>query len=254
MVSIAEPVGVICGVTPTTNPTSTTIFKALIALKTRNSIVFAFHPSAQKSSAEAARIVRDAAIEAGAPKNCIQWIEEPSIEATGLLMNHPKIATVLATGGPGMVKAAYSTGKPALGVGAGNVPAYIAADAKVKPCCQRYHSFKEFLDNGMICASEQAAIVDAAIYDEVKAEFEAHQCVIISKKADIAKLEKVVLNEARTAVNGAIVGHSAIEIAEKAGLKVPAGTKMLLAEIPDATMEHPLALEKLVSSPCPYQI
>ena len=244
LVSIAEPVGVICGVTPTTNPTSTTIFKALIALKTRNSIVFAFHPSAQKSSAEAARIVRDAAIEAGAPKNCIQWIEEPSIEATGLLMNHPKIATVLATGGPGMVKAAYSTGKPALGVGAGNVPAYIAADAKVKRAVNDIILSKSF-DNGMICASEQAAIVDAAIYDEVKAEFEAHQCVIISKKADIAKLEKVVLNEARTAVNGAIVGHSAIEIAEKAGLKVPAGTKMLLAEIPDATMEHPLALEKL---------
>ena len=244
LVSIAEPVGVICGVTPTTNPTSTTIFKALIALKTRNSIVFAFHPSAQKSSAEAARIVRDAAIEAGAPKDCIQWIEEPSIEATGLLMNHPKIATVLATGGPGMVKAAYSTGKPALGVGAGNVPAYIAADAKVKRAVNDIIVSKTF-DNGMICASEQAAIVDAAIYDEVKAEFEAHQCVIISKKTDIAKLEKVVLNEARTAVNGAIVGHSAIEIAEKAGLKVPAGTKMLLAEIPDATMEHPLALEKL---------
>ena len=244
LVSIAEPVGVICGVTPTTNPTSTTIFKALIALKTRNSIVFAFNPSAQKSSAEAARIVRDAAIEAGAPKDCIQWIEEPSIEATGLLMNHPKIATVLATGGPGMVKAAYSTGKPALGVGAGNVPAYIAADAKVKRAVNDIIVSKTF-DNGMICASEQAAIVDAAIYDEVKAEFEAHQCVIISKKADIAKLEKVVLNEARTAVNGAIVGHSAIEIAEKAGLKVPAGTKLLLAEIPDATMEHPLALEKL---------
>ena len=244
LVSIAEPVGVICGVTPTTNPTSTTIFKALIALKTRNSIIFAFHPSAQKSSAEAARIVRDAAIEAGAPKDCIQWIEEPSIEATGLLMNHPKVATVLATGGPGMVKAAYSTGKPALGVGAGNVPSYIAADAKVKRAVNDIIVSKTF-DNGMICASEQAAIVDAAIYDEVKAEFEAHQCVIISKKADITKLEKVVLNEARTAVNGAIVGHSAIEIAEKAGLKVPAGTKMLLVEIPDATMEHPLALEKL---------
>ena len=161
-------------------------------------------------------------------------------------MNHPKIATVLATGGPGIVKVAYSTGKPALGVGAGNVPSYILRLMlrKVKRAVNDIIVSKSF-DNGMICASEQAAIVDAAIYDEVKAEFEAHQCVIISKKADIAKLEKVVLNEARTAVNGAIVGHSAIEIAEKAGLKVPAGTKMLLAEIPDATMEHPLALEKL---------
>lgn len=134
--------------------------------------------------------------------------------------------------------------KPALGVGAGNVPSYIAADAKVKRAVNDIIVSKTF-DNGMICSSEQVAIVDAAIYDEVKAEFEAHQCVIISKKADIAKLEKVVLNEARIAVNGAIVSHSAIEIAEKAGLKVPEETKMLLAEIPDATMEHPLALEKL---------
>ena len=123
LIEIAEPVGVVCGVTPTTNPTSTTIFKAMIALKTRNPIVFAFHPSAQKCSAEAARIVRDAAIAAGAPENCVQWIEHPSIEATGLLMNHPGIAIVLATGGAGMVKAAYSTGKPALCVGPGNVPA-----------------------------------------------------------------------------------------------------------------------------------
>ena len=132
LMEIAEPVGVVCGVTPTTNPTSTTIFKSLIALKTRNPIVFAFHPSAQKCSAEAARIVRDAAIAAGAPENCIQWIEQPSIDATSALMNHPGIAIVLATGGAGMVKSAYSTGKPALGVGPGNVPAYIEKTAKVK--------------------------------------------------------------------------------------------------------------------------
>ena len=241
---IAEPVGVVCGVTPVTNPTSTTMFKALISVKSRNPIIFGFHPGAQKCSAAAAKIVLDAAVAAGAPENCIQWIEYPSIEATNALMNHPGVATVLATGGSGMVKAAYSTGKPALGVGPGNVPCYIHKSADLEQAVNDLILSKTF-DNGMICASEQAAIVDAAIYDEVKAEFEAHQCVIISKKADIAKLEKVVLNEARTAVNGAIVGHSAIEIAEKAGLKVPAGTKMLLAEIPDATMEHPLALEKL---------
>ncbi|MBJ8350351.1 bifunctional acetaldehyde-CoA/alcohol dehydrogenase [Streptococcus zalophi] len=244
LISIAEPVGVICGVTPTTNPTSTTIFKALIALKTRNPIIFAFHPSAQKCSAEAARIVRDAAIEAGAPEDCVQWIEQPSIEATGALMNHPLIATILATGGPGMVKAAYSSGKPALGVGPGNVPSYIAADAKIKRAVNDLIVSKTF-DNGMICASEQAAIVDASVYDEVKAEFEAHNCFIVSKKADIKKLEKAVLNEAKTAVNPKIVGYSAEFIAELAGIKVPKGTKIILAEIPDATMEHPLALEKL---------
>ncbi|MGQ9412554.1 bifunctional acetaldehyde-CoA/alcohol dehydrogenase [Streptococcus pluranimalium] len=244
LVSIAEPVGVICGVTPTTNPTSTTIFKALIALKTRNPIVFAFHPSAQQSSAEAARIVRDAAIEAGAPENCIQWVEEPSIEATGLLMNHSKVATVLATGGPGMVKAAYSTGKPALGVGAGNVPSYIAADAKIKRAVNDIIVSKSF-DNGMICASEQAAIVDEEVYDDVKAEFEAHQCVIISKKSDLEKLEKAVLNEAKTAVNAKIVGKSAEEIAKLAGLKVPKGTKIILAEIKDAGPDYPLSREKL---------
>ena len=141
LIEIAEPVGVVCGVTPTTNPTSTTIFKAMIALKTRNPIVFAFHPSAQKCSAEAARIVRDAAIAAGAPENCVQWIEHPSIEATGLLMNHPGIAIVLATGGAGMVKAAYSTGKPALGVGPGNVPSYIEKTAKNQTRGQRFDRF-----------------------------------------------------------------------------------------------------------------
>ena len=181
LIEIAEPVGVVCGVTPTTNPTSTTIFKAMIALKTRNPIVFAFHPSAQKCSAEAARIVRDAAIAAGAPENCVQWIEHPSIEATGLLMNHPGIAIVLATGGAGMVKAAYSTGKPALGVGPGNVPAYIEKTAKVKRAVNDLIVSKTF-DNGMICASEQAVIVDKEVYASVKAEFEAHQVYVVKAK------------------------------------------------------------------------
>ena len=168
IVEIAEPVGVICGVTPTTNPTSTTIFKSMIAIKTRNPIIFAFHPSAQQSSAAAAQIVLDAAVAAGAPENCIQWVTTPSIEATGLLMNHPTIATVLATGGAGMVKSAYSTGKPALGVGPGNTPAYITKDAKIKRAVNDLFLSKTF-DNGMICASEQAIIVDNEVYNDLKA-------------------------------------------------------------------------------------
>lgn len=167
---IAEPVGVVCAMTPVTNPTSTTIFKALIALKTRNPIVFAFHPSAQRCSAEAARTVRDAAVAAGAPEHCVQWIEEPSMEATRRLMDHEDVSTILATGGNAMVRAAYSCGKPALGVGAGNVPAYVHRTADVARAVHDIVLSKAF-DNGMICASEQAAILDAGIYERAVAEF-----------------------------------------------------------------------------------
>ncbi|WP_033627056.1 bifunctional acetaldehyde-CoA/alcohol dehydrogenase [Enterococcus faecalis] len=243
LMEIAEPVGVVCGVTPTTNPTSTTIFKSLIALKTRNPIVFAFHPSAQKCSAEAARIVRDAAIAAGAPENCIQWIEQPSIDATSALMNHPGIAIVLATGGAGMVKSAYSTGKPALGVGPGNVPAYIEKKAKVKRAVNDLIVSKSF-DNGMICASEQAVIVDKEIYASVKAEFEAHNVYFV-KPNELQKLEDAVMNEGKYAVNPAIVGNSAEKIAELAGISVPKGTKILVAELEGAGPEYPLSREKL---------
>ena len=243
LMEIAEPVGVVCGVTPTTNPTSTTIFKSLIALKTRNPIVFAFHPSAQKCSAEAARIVRDAAIAAGAPENCIQWIEQPSIDATSALMNHPGIAIVLATGGAGMVKSAYSTGKPALGVGPGNVPAYIEKTAKAKRAVNDLIVSKSF-DNGMICASEQAVIVDKEIYASVKAEFEAHNVYFV-KPNELQKLEDAVMNEGKYAVNPAIVGNSAEKIAELAGISVPKGTKILVAELEGAGPEYPLSREKL---------
>lgn len=243
LIEVAEPVGVICGVTPTTNPTSTTIFKSLIALKTRNPIIFAFHPSAQKCSAEAARIVRDAAIKAGAPEDCIQWIEHPSIEATQTLMNHPGVATVLATGGAGMVKSAYSTGKPALGVGPGNVPSYIEKTAKIKRAVNDLIVSKTF-DNGMICASEQAVIVDKEVYAEVKAEFEAHNVYFV-KPNEIAKLEAVVMNEAKTAVNPKVVGHHAREIAEWAGITVPAETKMLIVELEGVGSDYPLSREKL---------
>lgn len=243
LIEIAEPVGVVCGVTPTTNPTSTTIFKALISIKTRNPIVFAFHPSAQKCSAEAARIVRDAAIKAGAPENCVQWIEQPSLEATSGLMNHPGIAIVLATGGAGMVKSAYSTGKPALGVGPGNVPSYIEKTAKIKRAVNDLIVSKSF-DNGMICASEQAVIVDKEVYAAVKAEFEAHQVYFV-KPNELQKLEDAVMNEGKYAVNPAIVGYSAEHIAELAGIKVPKGTKILVAEIEGAGAEYPLSREKL---------
>ena len=243
IVEIAAPIGVLCGVTPTTNPTSTTIFKAMIALKTRNPIIFAFHPAAQKSSAEAARVVRDAAIKAGAPVDCIQWVEDPSLEATSSLMNHEGIASVLATGGSGMVKAAYSTGKPAIGVGPGNTPAYIEKTAKIKRAVNDLIVSKTF-DNGMICASEQGIIVDKEIYDEVKKEFQAHQVYICSaKEKDL--IENYVMNESKTAVNPEVVGKPATEIAEKAGLKVPAGTKMIIVELAGTGKEHPLSLEKL---------
>ncbi|WP_314059679.1 bifunctional acetaldehyde-CoA/alcohol dehydrogenase [uncultured Vagococcus sp.] len=243
LMEIAAPVGVLCGVTPTTNPTSTTIFKAIIALKTRNPIIFAFHPAAQKCSAAAARVVRDAAIKAGAPENCISWVEEPSLEATSALMNHPKVAVVLATGGGAMVKAAYSTGKPALGVGPGNTPAYIEKSAKIKRAVNDLIVSKSF-DNGMICASEQGIIVDKAIYDEVKKEFQAHQ-VYVAKPNEVAKLEAAVMNEAKTAVNPAVVGKPAFEIAEMAGISVPVGTKILIAELEGTGAKYPLSLEKL---------
>lgn len=243
IIEVAAPVGVVCGVTPTTNPTSTTIFKALISIKTRNPIIFAFHPSAQKSSAEAARIVRDAAIAAGAPENCVQWIDQPSMEATSHLMNHAGVAIVLATGGAGMVKSAYSTGKPALGVGPGNTPAYIEKSAKIKRAVNDLIVSKTF-DNGMICASEQGVIVDKEIYDDVKAEFLAHQVHFVTKE-DLPKLEATVMNEAKTAVNPKVVGMPATQIAEWAGIKVPAGTKILVAELEGTGKEYPLSLEKL---------
>lgn len=243
MIEIADPVGVICGVTPTTNPTSTTIFKAMIALKTRNPIIFAFHPSAQASSAKAAEIVRDAAIAAGAPKNCVQWIEHPSLDATNSLMNHLGVATVLATGGAAMVKSAYSTGKPALGVGPGNTPAYIHQTAKIKRAVNDVIVSKTF-DNGMICASEQAVIVDKEVYEEVKAEFEEHGCYIV-KGSELQKLENTVMQEDKHAVNPKIVGFSAEHIANLAGIKVPEGTKLLIAELDGVGEKYPLSREKL---------
>jgi acetaldehyde dehydrogenase / alcohol dehydrogenase len=243
IIEIAEPVGVIAGVTPVTNPTSTTMFKALISIKTRNPIIFAFHPSAQNSSSEAARILRDAAVKAGAPEDCIQWIDKPSLEATQALMNHPKIALILATGGAGMVKSAYSSGKPALGVGPGNVPCYIEKTAIIQRSVNDLILSKTF-DNGMICASEQAVIIDKEIYATVKEEMVRNSCYFLNEE-EKAKVEKLVINENTCAVNPNIVGMPAAKIAELAGVIVPADTKILVAELKGVGPKFPLSREKL---------
>ena len=248
---IAEPVGVVCGIVPTTNPTSTVIFKSLIALKTRNPIIFSFHPSAHESSKQAAIVIRDAAISAGAPENCIQWLSIKSMYATNALMNHPGVATILATGGNAMVKAAYSCGKPALGVGAGNVPAYVEKSCILKRAVNDIVLSKSF-DNGMICASEQAAIVDQEIYNEFKEEISRFKVYWVNGE-EKAKLEKYMfgaeaysdkVNEVGT-VNAAVVGKPATWIAEQAGFKVPEDTQILLAECKEVGPNEPLTREKL---------
>ncbi|MEV4491574.1 bifunctional acetaldehyde-CoA/alcohol dehydrogenase [Micromonospora coxensis] len=241
IVEIADPVGVVAGITPVTNPTSTTIFKALLALKTRNPIVFAFHPSAQRCSVEAARIVRDAAVAAGAPEHCVQWIEEPSVEATSALMHHPGIATILATGGNSMVRAAYSAGKPALGVGAGNVPAYVEASAKIKRAVNDIVLSKSF-DNGMICASEQAAIVDDAVYDAALDEFRRLHAYLATAE-DKRKLEALLFPAGK--LNPDVVGRTADQIAERAGITVPPRTSVILVEVDGVGPDEPLTREKL---------
>ena len=247
---IAEPVGVVCGIVPTTNPTSTAIFKSLICLKTRNPIIFSFHPSAVNCSIQAAKVVYDAAVAAGAPKDCIQWIEKPTMEGTNALMNHKDVSTILATGGNAMVKAAYSCGKPALGVGAGNVPAYVEKTANVRQAVNDIVLSKAF-DNGMICASEQAAIVDKEIYDEFVKEMKTFGVYFVNKK-EKEMLEKFMfgvkgyssdVNNAK--LNAAMVGKSASWIAEQAGFTVPENTVILVAECKEVGPNEPLTREKL---------
>ena len=245
---VAEPVGVVAGITPVTNPTSTAIFKSLICLKTRNPIIFAFHPKAQKCSVEAAKVVYEAAIKAGAPKDCIQWIEAPSMDATSALMNHPNVATILATGGNAMVKAAYSCGKPALGVGAGNVPAYIETTANLRQAVNDICLSKSF-DNGMICASEQAVIIDKEIYDDAKEIFKEYNVYFANDK-EKKLLEKYMFNVDGTnydkaVLNPDIVGKSASWIAKNAGFEVPAKTSIIIAECKEVGINEPLTREKL---------
>lgn len=242
-IQIAEPVGIVMGITPVTNPTSTTMFKSLISIKTRNPIIFGFHPSAQFSSSEAARILHEAAVKYGAPEHCIQWIENPSMEATNLLMNHPDVALILATGGAGMVQAAYSCGKPALGVGPGNVPCFIEKSAKLDQAVTDLILSKTF-DNGMICASEQSVIIEEPVYNQVKKLMQQNGCYFTNKEESL-KLQNMALKPGSCAVNPSIVGQSAVKIAEMAGIKVPADTKILVAEIEGVGPDYPLSAEKL---------
>ena len=236
---IAEPIGVIAAVIPTTNPTSTAIFKALLALKTRNAIIFSPHPRAKGSTIEAAKVVLEAAVKAGAPEGIIRWIDVPSLDMTNVVMKESDI--ILATGGPGMVKAAYSSGKPALGVGAGNTPAIIDESADIILAVNSVIHSKTF-DNGMICASEQSVIVDSKIYAKVKKEFKDRGCYFL-KADEIDKVRKTILING--ALNAKIVGQTAFKIAELAGVKVPEKTKILIGEVESVELSEEFAHEKL---------
>ena len=236
---IAEPIGLIAAVIPTTNPTSTAIFKTLIALKTRNAIIISPHPRAKKSTIAAAKVVLDAAVKAGAPEGIINWIDIPSLDMTNLIMKEADI--ILATGGPGMVKAAYSSGKPALGVGAGNTPAIIDETADILLAVNSIIHSKTF-DNGMICASEQSVIVHKNVYDAVKTEFAARGCYFLNPE-ETEKVRKTIL--VNGALNAKIVGQKAAKIAELAGVKVPEGTKILIGEVESVELSEEFAHEKL---------
>ncbi|MEJ6951578.1 bifunctional acetaldehyde-CoA/alcohol dehydrogenase [Natronospora cellulosivora (SeqCode)] len=238
---IAEPIGILAGIVPVTNPTSTTVFKSLLALKTRNAIVFSPHPSAKKCTMEAAKIVLEAAVEAGAPENIIGWIDEPSIELSQMLMQHNDINLILATGGPGMVKAAYSSGKPAIGVGAGNTPAVIDETAHIKMAVSSILMSKTF-DNGVICASEQSVTVLEEVYEDVKKEFIDRGAYILSDE-ERAKVSEVIIVDGH--INAKIVGKPASHIAELAGVNVPENTKILIAEVSEVGVNEPFSYEKL---------
>ena len=236
---IAEPIGVIAAVIPTTNPTSTAIFKTLIALKTRNGIIISPHPRAKKSTIEAAKTVLEAAVEAGAPEGIIRWIDVPSLEMTNLVMKEADI--ILATGGPGMVKAAYSSGKPALGVGAGNTPAIIDETADITLAVNSIIHSKTF-DNGMICASEQSVIVSDKIYSAVKKEFTVRGCYFLTADETEKVRKTIIINGA---LNAKIVGQPAAKIAALAGVTVPESTKIIIGEVTSVELSEEFAHEKL---------
>ncbi|MDR0423642.1 MAG: bifunctional acetaldehyde-CoA/alcohol dehydrogenase [Rickettsiales bacterium] len=242
MLKIADPIGIIACVVPTTNPTSTAIFKCLIALKTRNAMVFSPHPRAKKSTIEALKVMVEAAKKAGAPDNLIAWVDDPTIELSGALMNHPLVDTILATGGPGMVKAAYSCGKPAIGVGAGNSPAVIDEKADILMAVSSIIQSKTF-DNGMICASEQSVVIVESKYKEVKDEFIKRGCYFL-KENEKPLLAKFMFPNGTT-LNANMVGQSAFTIAERAGFKVPEKTKILIAEADKVDDDGPFTKEKL---------
>ncbi|MBQ2581457.1 MAG: bifunctional acetaldehyde-CoA/alcohol dehydrogenase, partial [Ruminococcus sp.] len=237
--TLAEPIGVIAAVIPTTNPTSTAIFKALLCLKTRNAIIISPHPRAKGSTIAAAKVVLDAAVKAGAPEGIIGWIDVPSLELTQTVMREADC--ILATGGPGMVKAAYSSGKPAIGVGAGNTPAVIDSSADILLAVSSIIHSKTF-DNGMICASEQSVIVDKSIYDAVKKEFKARGCYILNKEETEKVRKTIIINGS---LNAKIVGQSAHRIAELAGVKTPEDAKILIGEVTSVDISEEFAHEKL---------
>ena len=241
---VAEPLGVLAGIIPTTNPTSTAIFKSLIALKTRNAIIFSPHPRATKSTIAAAKLVLDAAVKAGAPRDIIGWIDVPSIELSSALMKHPKIDCILATGGPGMVKAAYSSGNPALGVGPGNTSAVIDETADIKMAVSSILMSKTF-DNGMICASEQSVVVVEDVYEEVKKEFLYRGAYLVNKAEQKKMVDLPFIDPARGTAHPAIVGQSAHKIAELSGFKTPEDAKILLVERPEVDWNDPFSREKL---------
>ena len=241
---VAEPLGVIAGVIPTTNPTSTAIFKALIALKTRNGIIFSPHPRAKKCTIAAAKLVLDAAVKAGAPEGIIGWIDVPSLELTNGLMTSSSIDCILATGGPGMVKAAYSSGNPALGVGPGNTSAVIDETADIKMAVSSILMSKTF-DNGMICASEQAVVVVESIYEEVKKEFAYRGAYLVSEAEQQKMIDLPFIDPKRGTAHPDIVGQSAHTIAKLAGFETPVDAKVLLAERPSVDWEDPFSREKL---------
>ncbi|MFM6063690.1 MAG: bifunctional acetaldehyde-CoA/alcohol dehydrogenase [Microcystis panniformis] len=238
---IAEPVGILAGIVPTTNPTSTAIFKALIALKTRNGIIFSPHPRAKDCTIAAAKIVLEAAVKAGAPAGIIGWIDQPSVELSQALMQHPSINLILATGGPGMVKAAYSSGRPSLGVGAGNTPALIDENAHIKMAVSSIILSKTF-DNGMICASEQSVIVVDSIYEEVRQEFIDRGAYLLSPE-EREKVVGILLKDGH--INPDIVGQPVEKLAAMAGIFVPEDTRLLIAEVENIGLEEPFSYEKL---------
>lgn len=238
---IAEPVGILAGIVPTTNPTSTAIFKALIALKTRNGIIFSPHPRAKNCTIEAAKIVLNAAVEAGAPEDIIGWISEPSVELSRSLMQHPSVNLILATGGPGMVKAAYSSGRPSLGVGAGNTPALIDDTAHIKMAVSSIILSKTF-DNGMICASEQSVIVVDSIYEEVRREFLDRGAYLLDPE-ERAKVANLLIVDGH--INPDVVGQPVKKLAEMAGLSVPESTRLLIGEVENIGIDEPFSYEKL---------
>lgn len=238
---VAEPIGVIAGVVPTTNPTSTAAFKSLITLKTRNAIVISPHPRAKKCTAEVCKIINQVAVENGAPDGLVGCIEEPTVELSAALMKHPKINLILATGGPGMVREAYSSGKPALGVGAGNTPAIIDETSNIKMAVNSVIQSKTF-DNGMICASEQSVVVLKSVYEEVKKEF-VYRGAYILNRDEKAKISKVIIIDG--ALNAKIVGQPAYVIAKMAGITVPEETKILIGEASSISRDEAFSYEKL---------